>query len=59
MPGTHGRGKNSTKIPTQLLPWLLSISYSVKVIKVSVWVKKKSEVCRLGPFCCSLLPLRR
>lgn len=46
--------KNSTKIPTQLLPWLLSISYSVKVIKVSVWIKKKLEVCRLGPFCCSL-----
>lgn len=44
----HVGGKNSTNISTHLLPWLLSISCSVKVIKVSVQIKKKLEVCRLG-----------
>ena len=45
-------GKNSTKISSHLLPCVLSISYTVKVIKVSVQIKKKLEVCCLGPSCC-------
>lgn len=52
---TLSRGKTSTKIPPRFLPWLSSILYSLKVIKVSVWIKKEVGGLSLGPFL--LLPV--
>lgn len=46
---THRVGGKSTEIPTRLLPWLLSTSYSAKVIKTSVRIKKLSSVARALP----------